>query len=168
RAMPGARWFPTARLNYAAHMLREAGDDATVAVLSRSQTRGPVDLTAGELRAQVARARAGLLRLGVGPGDRVVAYLPNIPETLVAFLAGASIGAVWATCPPEFGVRSVLDRLGQLEPKVLLAVAGYRWGDRLVDRRAQVAAVRDALPGLETVVHVPYAGGTDDELPGAV
>ena len=114
---------------------------------------------------QVARARAGLQRLGVGPGDRVVAYLPNIPETLVAFLATASLGAIWATCPPEFGVRSVLHRLGQLEPKLLLAVAGYRWGDKLVDRREQVAAIRDGLPSLEPVVHVPYAGGADDGSP---
>ncbi len=116
-------------------------------------------------REQVARARAGLQRLGVGPGDRVVAYLPNIPETLVAFLATASLGAIWATCAPEFGARSVLDRLGQLEPKLLLAVAGYRWGDKLVDRREQVAAIRAGLPTLEHVVHVPYVGGDDDALP---
>jgi acetoacetyl-CoA synthetase len=116
----------------------------------------------------VAHARAGLQRLGVGQGDRVVAYLPNIPETLVAFLAAASLGAVWATCPPEFGVRSVLDRLGQLEPKVLLAVAGYRWGEKLVDRREQVAQVREGLPSLRSLVHVPYVGGPDDTIPDAV
>jgi acetoacetyl-CoA synthetase len=163
--MPGAEWFPGARLNYAAHMV--GSDDATdaVAIVARSQTRAPFELTFGELREQVARARAGLQRLGVGHGDRVVAYLPNIPETLVAFLATASLGAIWATCPPEFGERSVLDRLGQLEPKVLLAVAGYRWGDTLVHRRAQVAAVRDGLPSLEAVIDVPYAG---DALPGTV
>ena len=92
------------------------------------------ELTFGELREQVARARAGLKRLGVGPGDRVVAYLPNIPETLVAFLAAASLGAVWATCAPEFGVRSVVDRFGQLDPKVLLAVSGYVYGEKLIDR----------------------------------
>ena len=146
REMPGAEWFPGARLNYAEHMLGRDEDADAVAIVARSQTREPVELTFGELRDQVARARAGLQRLGVGPGDRVVAYLPNIPETLVAFLATASLGAVWATCPPEFGVRSVLDRLGQLEPKVLLAVAGYRCGDRLVDRREQVAAIRGGLP----------------------
>ena len=157
RDMPGAEWFPGAHLNFAEHMLGRADDADSVAVVARSQSRGPIELTFGDLREQVARARAGLLRLGVGPGDRVVAYLPNIPETLVAFVASASIGAVWATCPPEFGVRSVLDRLGQLEPKVLLAVAGYRWGEKLVDRREQVAAVREGLSGLETVVHVPYA-----------
>jgi acetoacetyl-CoA synthetase len=168
RDMPGAEWFPGATLNYAEHMLGGDDDAGRVAVVAHSQSRDPIELTFGDLREQVACARAGLLRLGVEPGDRVVAYLPNIPEALVGFLAAASIGAVWATCPPEFGVRSVLDRLGQLRPKVLLAVAAYRWGDRHVDRRPQVGAVRDGLPGLETLVHVPYAGGSDDELPDAV
>jgi acetoacetyl-CoA synthetase len=163
--MPGAEWFPGARLNYAAHMVGRDEDTNAVAIVARSQSRGPVELTFGELRDQVARARAGLQRLGVGPGARVAAYLPNIPETLVAFLATASLGAVWATCPPEFGPRSVLDRLGQLEPAVLLAVAGYRWGEQLVDRRDQVAAVRAGLPSLRAVVHVPYAGAGRDALP---
>ena len=168
REMPGAEWFPGARLNFAEHMVGRDEDVDSVAVVAYSQSREPRELTFGELREQVARARAGLLRLGVEPGDRVVAYLPNIPETLVAFLATASIGAIWATCPPEFGVRSVLHRLGQLEPKVLLAVAGYRYGDKHVDRREQVAAVRASLPSLRTVVHVPYVGGADDALPDAV
>jgi acetoacetyl-CoA synthetase len=168
REMPGAKWFPGARLNYAEHMLGRDEDAGSVAIVARSQSRGPSEVTFGELREQVARARAGLRRLGIGPGDRVVAYLPNIPETLVAFLATASLGAVWATCPPEFGARSVLHRLGQLEPKVLLAVAGYRWGDRYVDRREQVAAVREELPSLEAVVHVPYGGGPGDSLPGTL
>jgi len=127
RDLPGAVWFPGARLNYAEHMLGREEDAGAVALVAVSQTRDSSELTFGELREQVARARAGLLRLGVRPGDRVVAYLPNIPETIVAFLATASIGAVWATCPPEFGVRSVIHRLGQLEPTVLLAVAGYRF-----------------------------------------
>jgi len=118
RAMPGAEWFPGARLNFAEHMVGRDDDLDAVAVVAHSQTREPFELTFGELRDQVARARAGLQRLGIGPGDRVVAYLPNIPETLVAFLACASLGAIWATCPPEFGVRSVLHRLGQLEPKL--------------------------------------------------
>ena len=168
RSMPGAEWFPGAQLNYAAHMVGRDEDVDTVAVVAHSQSRESRELTFGELREQVARARTGLKRLGIGPGDRVVAYLPNIPEALVAFLASASLGAIWATCPPEFGVRSVLQRLGQLEPKLLLAVAGYRWGERLVDRRDQVAAVVEGLPSLESVVHVPYAGGADDALPGAL
>jgi len=165
-AMPGAVWFPGAELNYAEHALGREEDVDTIAVFARSQTREPFELTFGDLRDQVARARAGLQRLGVGRGDRVVAYLPNIPETLVAFLATASLGAIWATCASEFGPRSVLDRLGQLEPKVLLAIAGYRWGDRHLDRREQVAAVRAGLPSLEHVVHVPYAGGPEDVVPG--
>jgi acetoacetyl-CoA synthetase len=154
--MPGARWFSGARLNYAEHLLGTEADTDVVAIVARSQTRGPRQLTFGELREQVARARAGLQRLGVGPGDRVVAYLPNIPETLVAFIATASLGATWATCAPEFGARSVVDRFAQIEPKVLLAVAGYTYRDAPLDRRAHVAAVRAGLPTLEHVVHVPY------------
>jgi len=165
REMPGAEWFVGSRLNYAEHMLGRDEDTDQVAVLARSQTRDPIDLTFGELREQVAHARAGLKRLGVGPGDRVVAYLPNIPETLVAFLATASLGAIWAACAPEFGPRSVIDRFGQLEPKVLLAIAGYRYGEKPIDRRAEVAEIRAALPSLEQTVHVPYAGGPDDALP---
>jgi len=168
REMPGAEWFPGARLNFAEHMLGQEGDTGASAVVARSQTRGPIELTFGDLRDQVAACRAGLERLGVGPGDRVVAYLPNIPETLVAFLATASLGAIWATCAPEFGVRSVVDRLGQLEPVVLLAVTGYRFGDKEVDRREQVAEVRARLPSLRAVVHVPYRGGADDTLPESV
>src|SRR5262245_62268111 len=103
-----------------------------------------MELTFGDLREQVACARAGLKRLGVGPGDRVVAYLPNIPETLVAFLATASLGAIWATCPPEFGARSVLHRLGQLEPKVLLVVAAIPTGGSSAIGRDQLA---EFVPG---------------------
>jgi len=126
REMPGAEWFTGATLNYAEHMVGTDDDLGEVAVVAHSQTRAPLELTFGDLREQVAAARAGLRRLGVGPGDRVVAYMPNIPETLVAFLAAASLGAVWATCAPEFGPRSVIDRFGTVEPKVMLAIAGYR------------------------------------------
>jgi len=168
RAMPGTRWFPGATLNYAEHLVAGAQAGASPALLARSQTRGPVDLSAANLADQVARARAGLLRLGVGRGDRVAAYLPNIPETLVAFLASASLGAVWASCAPEFGTRSVLDRLRQIEPKVLLAVDGYRYGSRPVDRTAEVAAIRHGLPGLAATVAVPYLEADPGRLPGAV
>lgn len=169
RAMPGTMWFPGATLNYAEHLVAGAGlaGDGPV-VLARSQTRGPVDLSAADLTDQVARARAGLVRLGVERGDRVAAYLPNIPETLVAFLATASLGAVWASCAPEFGTRSVLDRLRQIEPKVLLAVDGYRYGSRPVDRTAEVAAIRYGLPGLAATVAVPYLDADPGCLPGAV
>jgi acetoacetyl-CoA synthetase len=163
--MPGAEWFPGARLNYAEHMVGGEGDLDRVAVVARSQTRPPFELTFGELREQVARARVGLERLGVGAGDRVVAYLPNIPETLAAFIATASLGAIWATCAPEFGVRSVVDRFAQVEPRVLLTVGGYGYRDRYVDRRAEVAAIRAGLPTLEHVVWVPYG---DAEVPEAI
>jgi acetoacetyl-CoA synthetase len=165
REMPGAEWFPGATLNYAEHALGLPDDTDEVAVLAYSQTRDRQELTWGQLRAQVARARAGLERLGVGRGDRVVAYLPNIPETLVAFLATASLGAVWASCAPEFGARSVVDRFGQVEPTVLLAVAGYGYGAKDVDRREQVAEIRAGLPTLRHVVHVPYGTNT---LPDAL
>ena len=114
--MPGTEWFPGATLNYAEHALGHQPDHE-VAVIGYSQTRDRTELTWGELRDQVARARAGLARLGVGRGDRVVAYLPNIPETVVAYLAAASLGAIWASCAPEFGARSVVDRFGQVEPR---------------------------------------------------
>jgi acetoacetyl-CoA synthetase len=156
REMPGAEWFPGSRLNYAEHAFGTTEDTDRTAVVAHSQTRAPVELTFGELREQVARARAGLQRLGVGRGDRVVAYLPNIPETLVAFLATASLGAIWAACAPEFGVRSVVDRFSQVEPKVLLTIGGYTYGDKEVDRRAEVAAIRAELPTVEHTVHVPY------------
>ena len=155
-AMPGATWFPGARLNFAEHLVGEDDDTEAVAVVAYSQTRERMELSFGDLREQISRARAGLLRLGVQPGERVVAYMPNIPETLVAFAAAASIGAVWASCAPELGARSVVDRLAQLDPAVLLTVDGYGFRDRLVDRRAEVAAIRAALPSLRHVVHVPY------------
>ena len=134
--MPGAEWFKGATLNYAEHMVGAEEDLGDTAVLAISQTRAPFELTFADLREQVGAARAGLKRLGVGPGDRVVAYLPNIPETLVAFLATASLGAVWSTCATEFGPRSVIDRFGIVEPKLLLAIAGYRYGDKAIDRRS--------------------------------
>lgn len=154
RSMPGARWFPDTSLSYAERALR--GDGARVAVVSASQSRPTVRLTLDELRDQVARARAGLVRLGVGRGDRVVAYLPNISETLVAFLATASLGAVWASCAPEFGTSSVVARFAQIEPKVLLAIDGYRYGSKAVDRTAELAEIRAALPGLAATVVLPY------------
>jgi acetoacetyl-CoA synthetase len=164
--MPGARWFPDVRLNYAeqALRLRTRGDDDVV-IIARSQTRDPSTMTVAQLRDAVARARAGLRRLGVGSGDRVAAYLPNIPEAVVALLATASLGAIWSSCAPEFGTRSVVDRFSQIEPKVLLAIDGYRYGDRTVDRREEVAPIRLALPSLAAVVSVPYLGpGIADAL----
>lgn len=157
REMPGARWFPEARLNYAEAMLRLPGRaDDDVVVIAESQTRERRTLTAAELRAEVAAARAGLQRVGVGRGDRVAAYAPNVPETLVLLLATASLGAVFVSCPPEFGVRSTVDRMGQVEPTVLLAADGYRYGAKSIDRAAEVAEILAALPSVRTVVRLPY------------
>ena len=169
-AMPGARWFPGTTLNYAEHALRLSGrspDD--VVVVGRSQTRGPTDLTAAQLRDQVARCRAGLIALGVGPGDRVAAFLPNIPEAIVGLLAVASLGATWTSCAPEFGTRAVIDRFGQVEPRVMLAIDGYRYGDRDVDRTAELAEIRAALPSLEATVVLPYLDpARASGIPGAM
>ena len=163
-SMPGARWFPGATLNYAAHELALPGRDGSdIVVVAHSQTREPLELTADELRDAVRRCRAGLIRLGVRRGDRVAALLPNIPEALVAFLATASLGAVWSSCAPEFGVRAIIDRFAQIEPVVLLTIDGYRYGDRDIDRRDTVAEIRAALPTVRATVVVPYldpgAGG---------
>jgi acetoacetyl-CoA synthetase len=165
RTMPGAEWFPGARLNYAEHLVGRDEDLNRVAVVARSQSRKSTELSFGELREQVARARAGLQRLGVQPGDRVVAYLPNIPETLIAFIATASLGAIWAACAPEFGARSVIDRFAQIEPRVMLAVGGYGYRDKHVERRSEVEAIRGRLPSLEHVVEVPYG---ESPLPDAI
>jgi acetoacetyl-CoA synthetase len=154
RSLPGARWFPGATLNYAEHLLRTTGDRP--ALLARSQTRDDVTVSWDELRDQVARVAAGLRRLGVQQGDRVVAYTPNIPETIIAFLAAASIGAVWSSCAPEFGVKSVVDRVRQVEPTVLFSVDGYRYGAKAIDRTDELAQIRAALPTLTATILIPY------------
>ena len=157
--MPGARWFPGGRLNYAEHALataREPGRAASLAVIARSQTRGRVELSWHGLELNVARCASWLRSIGVEAGDRVVAYSPNIPETLIAFLATSSIGAVWSSCAPEFGVKSVIDRFEQIEPKVLITTDGYRYGSKGIDRCEQVEAIVAALPTLEHVLVVPY------------
>jgi acetoacetyl-CoA synthetase len=169
KAMPGTRWFPGATLNYAEHVLRAPGRAADdVLVTAHSQTRPPQHLTKSDLTERVRRARAALRRLGVRSGDRVAAYAPNIPETYVLLLASASLGAVFSSCAPEFGLRSVVDRWLQIEPTVLVAVDGYRYGTREIDRRDEVKSIRDALQSLKHVIEIPYLhgdGGTqlDDE-----
>ncbi|WP_250031265.1 acetoacetate--CoA ligase [Paractinoplanes maris] len=156
-SMPGAKWFPGATLNYAEHVLRMPGlaDDDPV-VLAYSQTREPVTLTKAQLREKVRLVRAGLRAKGIGPGDRVAAYAPNIPETYVLMLATASLGATFSSCAPEFGVRSVIDRWQQIEPTLLVAVDGYRYGDKAIDRRDEVTAITAALPSLQHVVTIGY------------
>jgi acetoacetyl-CoA synthetase len=155
REMPGAEWFPGARLSYAEHIFRDR-DDAAVAIIHESEARDRGEVTWGELRTQVAAIAAGLRELGVAPGDRVVGYLPNVPETIAIFLACASIGVTWSCCSPDFGIRSVVDRFAQIEPKVLFAVDGYRYGGKDFDRREAIGKLQGELPTLQATVLVPY------------
>jgi acetoacetyl-CoA synthetase len=162
--MPGAKWFAGTRLNYAEHVF--AGkEDAETAILHSSELRELDELSWGELRAQVAATAAGLAALGVERGDRVVAYMPNIPETIVAFLAAASIGAIWSSCSPDFGPASVIDRFAQIEPKVLFAVDGYRYGGKDFDRRDTVAKLQEKMPALARTVVLPYLDPDPDLSP---
>ena len=153
--MPGARWFEGANLNYAEHIFR-GKDKHAVAVVYASELRELSELRWGELREQVAAVREGLQALGVSKGDRVVAYLPNGPEALIAFLATASLGAVWSSCSPDFGPGSIVDRFAQIEPKVMFTVDGYRYGGKDFDRMEVVADVAAQIPSLERVIVVPY------------
>ena len=160
RRMPGTRWFPGAKLNYAEHLLSR-GDDHPV-LISQSELRPLTTVTYRQLRDEVASIAGGLRALGVGKGDRVVAFMPNITETAVAMLATASIGAIWSSCSPEFGTRSVVDRLRQIEPRVLFAIDGYRYGGRDHSRLEAVKEIQRALPTLESTVIVPYLFGRPD------
>ena len=155
RGMPGAEWFPGTRVNYAEHVFRDR-DPSETAILHASELRPLSELSWGELRSQVAATAAGLRSLGVGTGDRVVAYLPNVPEAIVGFLASAAIGAVWSSCSPDFGPSSVIDRFAQIEPKVLLAVDGYRYGGKDFDRTEVLAGLQAEMPSLERTVVLPY------------
>jgi acetoacetyl-CoA synthetase len=155
REMPGAEWFPDVRLNYAEHAFRGKADDE-VAIRHASEGRELAEMTWGELRTLTARIAAGLRAQRVERGDRVVAYLPNVPEAIAAMLACASIGAVWSSCSPDFGARSVVDRFAQIEPKVLLAVDGYTYGGKAFDRREVVAGLIEAMPSLQATVLIPY------------
>jgi len=152
--MPGAVWFPGARLNYAEYLLGR-GRPGETAIVHATESRALAELTWDELRDQVARCAAGLRGLGVEKGDRVAAYMPNTPETVIAFLATASIGAIWSSCAPEFGTPTVVDRFKQIEPKLLLAIEGYRYGGKDFDRRPRVREIEAGIPSLEHTVMVP-------------
>jgi acetoacetyl-CoA synthetase len=157
--MPGAKWFPGARLSYAEHVFAGKDPDA-LAIQHASESRELQRLTWGELRAQTAAIADGLRALGVGPGDRVAAYMPNIPETVASLLACASIGATWSSAAPEFGARSVIDRFAQIEPKVLLAIDGYRYGGKEYDRSELVSRISSEIPSLERVIRLGYLDGS--------
>src|SRR6476620_4242411 len=155
RVMPGASWFPGTELNYAEHIFRGKADDE-VALVYASELREFSELRWVELRERVAAVREGLRSLGVTRGDRVVAYLPNGPEAVIAFLATASLGATWSSCSPDFGPGSVVDRFAQIEPKVLFCVDGYRYGGKDFDRLETIAEIASQIPSLERIVVVPY------------
>jgi acetoacetyl-CoA synthetase len=150
---PGARWFPGAQLNYAENLLRR--DDDRTAVIGLLEDGRRRTLTHGELFNEVSRLAAALRDAGVRAGDRVAGFMPNLPETLVAMLATASIGAVWSSCSPDFGVNGVLDRFGQIAPKVLFAADGYLYNGKRCDSLERLRAVSEAIDSIETIVVVP-------------
>jgi acetoacetyl-CoA synthetase len=168
RSMPGAEWFPGSTVSYPEHIFR-GKDPGAVAIRHASELRPVSDWTWEQLRSETAAIADGLRALGVGPGDRVAAYMPNIAETVAALLACASIGAIWSSAAPEFGARSVIDRFSQIEPKVLLAIDGYRYGGKDFDKRAAVREIADAIPGLERVVNFGYLDGSgwDEDFLGS-
>jgi acetoacetyl-CoA synthetase len=153
-AMPGTRWFPDARLNFAENLLKYR--DERTALIFAGEDGSLRHISYAELYAQVARVAEGLRQSGIGPGDRVAGYLPNLPETIIAMLAAASLGAVWSSCSPDFGTQGVLDRFGQIEPKVLFACAAYRYNGKNFDCLKRVRTLADQMPSIERIVIVPY------------
>ena len=169
RTMPGAEWFPGATLNYTQHALRHErpGEDA---LLHLSERQPLTAMSWPELARQVRVLATRMRALGIASGDRVVAYLPNTPEAIVAMLATASIGAVWSSCGPDFGTRGVLDRYSQLAPRLIVCVDGYSYGGKLFDRRADIREIIGQLPTLSQVIHLPYLDPADRTpiTPGAL
>ncbi len=164
RTMPGAQWFPGSTLNYAEHVFRNATVERP-ALMVRSERHEMREVFWDELRQKVGAVAHALRAMGVQRGDRVVAYMGNIPETLIAFLACASMGAIWSSCSPDFGTSSVIDRFKQIEPRVLFAVDGYQYGGKKFDRRPIVAELQQSLPTLEKTVLVPYLFGDAEPVP---
>ncbi|MEV4888894.1 acetoacetate--CoA ligase [Nonomuraea sp. NPDC055795] len=160
--MPGAEWFSGSSLNYAENALAR-GEGTAVVFVSEDGARQEIGYD--ELRSEVGRVRAGLVRLGVGRGDRVAGYLPNIPQALIAFLATASLGAIWSAGSPDFGVPSIVDRFRQIAPKVLIAVDGYAYNGKSFDRSAAVAEIAAALPSLRATVWIPYLTAAEEGRP---
>ncbi len=161
--MPGARWFPGARLNFAENLLRERGEKRVM--VYRDEAGDRIEMTGAELYSAVASVAGTMRAAGIGPGDRVAGFMPNRPETVVAMLAAVSTGATWTSCSPDFGQHAVLDRFGQIEPRLLFCADGYRYAGKTLDRLPVAAAVADALPSIEKVVVVP-ALSQDSDLSG--
>ncbi|MCB2224137.1 MAG: acetoacetate--CoA ligase [Actinobacteria bacterium] len=154
--MPGTEWFPGARLNYAENLLRR--DDDSPAIIAAAEGRPTATITWRDLRRRVAGAREGLLAAGVEAGDRVAALIPNCPEAIVGMLAAASIGAIWSSCSPDFGAMGVVDRFGQIAPKVLITADGYRYHGKVIPLGATISSVLDAIPSPDLVVVVDFIG----------
>ena len=159
-AMPGTRWFPDARLNFAENLLRRNDDGTALAFAGEGGARRSMSWR--ELNDEVARVAAGLKAMDIRPGDRVAGYLPNLPETVIAMLATTSLGAIWSSCSPDFGVRGVLDRFGQIEARVLFAAAAYRYNGKTHDCLGRIAEMLPELPTVEKVVVTPYAADSMD------
>src|SRR5690625_3112818 len=155
KEMPGTTWFPGTTLNYVEHIMRQ-GEPGKVALFHDSEVRGHGEMTWDTFKTEVVTLANELRKMGVQPGDRIAAYLPNIPETVVAMMATMSIGAVWSSCSPDFGSRSVLDRLQQIEPKVIFTIDGYKYGGKTFDRREEVKHIVENLTTIEHIIQVPY------------
>ena len=152
--MPGARWFPQARLNFAANLLRR--DDREPAIIFWGEDRVSSSITFAELHHEVSRLAQALRAAGVTAGDRVAAYMPNVPGTVIAMLAAASIGAIWSSCSPDFGVQGVLDRFGQIEPKILFGTDGYFYNGKTIELIDRLVEIAKRLPSVQKVIVVPY------------
>ena len=158
--MPGARWFPHTRLNFAQNLLRYR--DERAAIVFRSESGQRSEYSYAQLHEEVAKTAAAMRELGISSGDRVAGFMPNIPETVIAMLAATSVGAVWSSCSPDFGIQGVLDRFGQIEPKLLIAAAGYSYGGKTFDCRAKLAEIAQAIPSLEGVVVTAFDGSNEN------
>ncbi|MBI4374504.1 MAG: AMP-binding protein, partial [Deltaproteobacteria bacterium] len=166
--MPGTRWFDGARLNFAENLLRYR--DTRAALISYGEGKSPRQTTYSELYEEVARIAASLKKAGIKPGDRVAGYLPNRPETVIAMLAATSLGAIWSSCSPDFGVQGVLDRFGQIEPKILVTIDGYFYNGKEQDCLPRLMEILKKLPSVEKTILIPYRNEKPEigKIPNAV
>jgi len=166
--MPGARWFPGTRLNYAENLLQRDGDEDAIVFRGENRLAGRISFR--ELRHEVSRLAQALRAAGIRPGDRVAGYMPNLPGTVIAMLAASSLGAVWSSCSPDFGVQGVVDRFGQITPRILFAADGYFYNGKTIDNLPRLREIMAQLPGVEKLVVVPYTCGNPDirDLPQAI
>ncbi|MEL6589800.1 MAG: AMP-binding protein, partial [Bacteroidota bacterium] len=162
QGMIGTKWFEGATLSYSEHIFRNASEEYP-AIIFQAESRAMIEISWSELERRVRTLASWMRSAGIQKGDRVAAYLPNIPQAVVAFLAANSLGAIWSSCSPDFGTASVVDRFLQIEPKLLIATDGYRYNGKAYNRLEEVEALVKALPSLEDVLLVPYLD--EDALP---